>query len=129
MTIRSHGVFFVLDPHEFSRIAYSTIQELKSSNPTTTAPFQEKYLFTQFFIGKKMSHQTILSPQQAKKMLTDAKKQNLVLFDESTPTASIVAMMNQMYSKTEANKYSKAWFDEEKKNYLLRLKKTIANNK
>lgn len=129
MTIRSHGVFFVLGPHEFSRIAYSTIQELKSSNPTATAPFQEKYLFTQFFIGKKMVNQTILSPQQAKKMLTDAKKQKLVLFDESTPTASILAMMNQMYSKTEANKYSKAWFDEEKKNYLSRLKKTIANNK
>ena len=76
-----------------------------------------------------MVNQTILSPQQAKKMLTDAKKQKLVLFDESTPTASILAMMNQMYSKTEANKYSKAWFDEEKKNYLSRLKKTIANNK
>jgi hypothetical protein len=129
MTIRSHGVLFVFGPHEFSRIAYSTIQELKSSNPTATAPFQEKYYFTQFFIGKKMVKQTILSPQQGKKMLTDAKNKKLVLLDESTPTASILAMMNQMYSKTEANKYSKAWFDEEKENYMLRLRKTIANNK
>ena len=75
-----------------------------------------------------MVNRTILSPQQAKKMLTDARKKNLVLFDESTPTDSIIAMMNKMYSKTEANKYSKAWFEQEKKNYLLNLKKIIANN-
>jgi hypothetical protein len=129
MALRAHGVIFVLGNKEFSRITYSTIQELKSSNPTATAPFIEKYFFTQFFMGKKMVHQTMLSPQQAKKIFTDAKKQNLVLMDESTPTDSILAMMHQMYSKTEANKYSKAWFEEEKKNYLSRLKKTIANNK
>ena len=125
MIIKSHGLVFVFEPNHLTRVAYISVKELKSFAPARCAHLNERDFLMQVFKNKTAFVTKIVSPEQVDLMKFQAVQNGVALHDHATPTSTLVKKVNQVYSKTEANKFTKAWFDQEKKVYLPRLKKLV----
>jgi len=120
-----NGIYFLFNTGNLQRHVYCDVKLLRKDRQNRFSNIKDGNILVHSYISKTQFKPFLLSKAKFNGIVKEEKKKKVPYGTENTPTSKLVQMAQTAFSKSESDKYSAAWFEKEKNDYMDTMKKSL----